>query len=143
MQIEPVNGAAEVKLFHDYMVKVAGKVAIIGTRNFVINVDEYVAPSEITEVITGGARGVDTSAMDFATKHGIPLTVFKPKYKLYGGGAPFIRNREIVDRAEHVIAFWDRESKGTKYTVNYALQQKKPVTIIYPETLNQDETKTC
>ena len=106
------------------------KIAIVGSRNITVpNLGDYLPP-ECTELVSGGAKGVDTCARLFAETHGIPITEFLPNYARYRGGAPLVRNRQIVDYADAVIAFWDGRSKGTAHTVAYAREQGKPVTVI-------------
>lgn len=95
------------------------KIAIIGSRSIKsIDLNEYVSDND--EIVSGGARGIDTLAAEFARQRGIKLTEFLPEYEKYGKAAPIIRNKQIVDYADKVIAFWDGKSKGTKHTVEYA-----------------------
>ncbi len=106
------------------------KIAIIGSRNLTAeNLGEYLPP-ECTEIVSGGAKGIDSCAADYARANGLTLTEFLPDYKKYGRGAPLVRNKQIVDYADLVIAFWNGESKGTRFTVNYAQKQGKPVKIV-------------
>ena len=106
------------------------KIAIVGSRNVIIeNFDDYI-PSECTEIVSGGARGIDTCARLWAEKKTLTVTEFLPDYARYGRGAPMVRNRLIVDYADAVVAFWDGKSKGTAYTVTYAQKQGKPVSVI-------------
>lgn len=106
------------------------KIAIIGSRNLTAeNFGEYLPP-ECTEIVSGGAKGIDSCAADYARANGLTLTEFLPDYKKYGRGAPLVRNKQIVDYADLVIAFWNGESKGTRFTVNYAQKQGKPVKIV-------------
>lgn len=56
--------------------------------------------------------------------------IIRPNYKLYGRGGAIIRNKEIVEIADEVLAFWDGKSKGTKSTIDFALKSKKPVTVV-------------
>ena len=106
------------------------KIAIIGSRNLSIDdLHEYISP-ECTEIVSGGACGVDSSAEKFATEHNIKLTVFLPEYEKYGRAAPIIRNRQIVDYADTIIAFWDGCSKGTLSVIKYCEKTKKPCSII-------------
>lgn len=111
------------------------KIAIIGSRNiYITNLEDYL-PSKITEIISGGAKGVDTCAKEYAIKHNIKLTEFLPNYNQYGNNAPIIRNRLIVNEADKVLAIWDGLSRGTKYTIDYAKECGKvvDVVIIKPE----------
>ena len=106
------------------------KVAIVGSRSINIsNIDEYL-PSECTEIVSGGAQGVDSSAADYARKSGIKLMLFLPEYQKYGHGAPIVRNKKIVDYADTVIAFWDGQSKGTLSVIKYCKRIGKPCKII-------------
>jgi len=43
----------------------------------------------------------------------------------------FIRNQQIVDACDMVLAFWDGKSKGTQHTISLAKAQKKPTFIVY------------
>lgn len=106
------------------------KVGVVGSRNLIINdMDNYI-PTECTEIISGGAKGVDKCAADYAKSKGIKLTEILPKYNLYGRGAPLIRNKKIVEESDIIIAFWDEKSKGTKFVIDYANKLKKPCKVI-------------
>lgn len=81
--------------------------------------------------ISGGARGADSLAEKFIDLHKIPKHIILPDYRRYGKVAPLVRDREMVDIADYVLAFWDGESRGTKYTIGYAKEQGKPCEVIY------------
>ena len=64
------------------------KLAIIGSRNLTVtNLEDYIPP-ETTEIVSGGAKGIDTCAGEYAHAHGLPLTEFLPDYARYKRGAP-------------------------------------------------------
>lgn len=112
------------------------KIAIVGTRttgtvDFAGRMDALVGlmAEKPTEVISGGAKGYDTLAALWAKARRIKQTEHKPQYKEYGRAATFIRNRRIVDDADLVVAFWDGKSRGTKYTIDYAMKQDKTIVI--------------
>ena len=106
------------------------KIAIIGSRDLIIdNLGNYL-PEGITEIVSGGARGVDRSAADYARKNNIKLTEFLPDYARYRGGAPHKRNEQIAQYADEVIAFWDGTSKGTARTILLFQKLGKKVTVI-------------
>lgn len=91
------------------------KVAVIGSRGLrVDNLEKYL-PKETTEIVSGGARGIDTCAREYAVRNNIKLTEFLPEYERYGRSAPLKRNLLIIDYADYVLAFWDGKSYGTKY----------------------------
>ena len=99
------------------------KVAIIGSRNLYVNDLQKFIPSETTEIVSGGAKGIDTCAARYAASHNIKLTVFLPEYNRYGKAAPLKRNLKIIEYADLVIAFWDGKSKGTKFVINNCKKQ--------------------
>lgn len=105
------------------------KIAIIGSRNLKVeNLEKYL-PKDVSEIVSGGARGIDTSAKEYAVKNNIKLTEFLPEYDKYGRIAPLKRNDLIIDYADKVLAFWDGESHGTKYVINKCKQKNKPITV--------------
>ena len=105
------------------------KVAVVGSRGIEVPDLEKYLPECVTEIVSGGARGVDTCARVYATRNGIKLTEFLPDYSTYGRSAPIVRNRLIVAYADEIIAFWDRSSHGTKFVIDYARQLGKKVTV--------------
>ena len=105
------------------------KVAIIGSRGLNIeNLEKYL-PDNVTEIITGGAKGVDTSAKEYALAHGIPLTEFLPEYNKYRRAAPLKRNQTIIEHADLVLAFWDGTSRGTKYVIDTCKKNGVPIEV--------------
>lgn len=94
------------------------KVAVIGSRGLsVTDLGRYL-PENTTEIVSGGARGVDTSAIEYALSHGIKLTEFLPEYTRFGRSAPLKRNITIIEYADIVLAFWDGKSRGTKFVID-------------------------
>lgn len=94
------------------------KVAVIGSRGLsVTDLGRYL-PENTTEIVSGGAKGVDTSAREYALSHGIKLTDFLPEYTKYGRSAPLKRNITIIEYSDIVLAFWDGKSRGTKYVID-------------------------
>lgn len=94
------------------------KVAVIGSRGLsVSNLGRYL-PENTTEIVSGGAKGVDTSAREYALSHGIKLTEFLPEYTKYGRSAPLKRNITIIEYSDIVLAFWDGKSRGTKFVID-------------------------
>ena len=89
---------------------------------------------KITEVITGGARGIDSIAFQTAGSAGIRNIQFLPDRKKFPGKrilkAFQERNRQIVDRCDVLLAVWDGRSRGTKNTLDYAHQIHKPAFLV-------------
>lgn len=106
------------------------KVAIIGSRSLDIqNIGKYL-PENVTEIVSGGAKGIDSCAADYASHHGIKLTVFSPEYEKYGKAAPLKRNLQIIEYSDIIIAFWEGKSKGTKYVIDTCQKKNKPLQVI-------------
>lgn len=94
------------------------KVAVIGSRGLsVTDLGRYL-PENTTEIVSGGAKGVDTSAREYALSHGIKLTEFLPEYTKYGRSAPLKRNITIIEYSDIVLAIWDGKSRGTKFVID-------------------------
>ena len=93
------------------------KTAIIGSRN--LNVSDFTPylPEGTTEIVSGGAKGIDQSAKAFALANNLKYTEFLPDYARYKRGAPLKRNIEIIEYADVVLAFWDGQSRGTKFVI--------------------------
>ena len=94
------------------------KVAVIGSRGLSVSDLGRYLPENTTEIVSGGARGVDTSAREYALSHGIKLTEFLPEYTRFGRSAPLKRNITIIEYADIVLAFWDGKSRGTKFVID-------------------------
>lgn len=113
------------------------KIAIVGTRNPGISYQEWeklllpeINLGEVSLIVSGGAKGIDTYAKLFAGRHHIPLMEFVPNYALYGRNATLRRNIQIVKEANRIFAFPSNESRGTLHTINEAKKLGKPVNII-------------
>ena len=106
------------------------KIAVIGSRNLAVDdIDKYI-PAECEEIVSGGARGIDKCAEEYAKAKGLTLTVFLPDYERYGRGAPIVRNKQIVDYADSIVAFWDGASRGTKSVIDYCGKTGKDCTVV-------------
>ena len=108
------------------------KVAVIGSRNLTVsNLGTYL-PEGTTEIVSGGAAGVDACAREYAQRHGLKLTEYLPEYARYGRAAPLKRNITIIENADLVLAFWDGASRGTKYVIDNCKKRNIPVKIYMP-----------
>ena len=75
---------------------------------------------EITEVVSGTARGFDTLGEMYAKKFNINVSRFPADWNKYGKGAGYIRNSDMADYADALIAFWDGKSRGTRNMIQLA-----------------------
>ena len=105
------------------------KVAVVGSRS-IKNVDlAKFLPENTTEIVSGGADGVDSCARAYALENGIPLKEFLPEYNKYGKRAPLERNLLIIDYADIVFAFWDGKSTGTVHVIKNCKKVGKEIQI--------------
>jgi len=100
------------------------KYAFVGSRDWhdaatVRRFIDALAPD--ATVISGGARGVDTIAVEYARERGLHTEVFEADWQAHGRSAGPLRNAEIVAAADVVVAFWDGKSAGTRDTIQRAL----------------------
>lgn len=113
------------------------KIAIIGSRTFVDEqrgkerINKILTDNNIlvNEVISGGAKGADSIAEIFAKENNIPITIFKPDWSI-GRHAGLLRNSQIIDECDVVIALWDGKSNGTKDSIKKAEKSGKKVFIV-------------
>ncbi len=102
------------------------RVAVVGSRSLTqINLQECL-PHDTTEIISGGAKGVDQLAKAYAEEHHIKYVEFLPDYVRYGRAAPLKRNDEIIRQADLVLIFWDGSSHGTAYVIRRCEELDKP-----------------
>ena len=105
------------------------KIAIVGSRSITVNnLGDYL-PENTTEIVSGGAIGVDRSARNYAKTHNIKLKEFLPEYERYGRSAPLKRNLQIIDYADEVIAFWDGMSHGTRFVIENCKRKNVPIKV--------------
>lgn len=120
------------------------KIAVVGSREFynkdfvIKTVRAIFEPGRLKnnvqyegahEFVSGGAIGVDSWAEEVVRSMACKCYIFKPDWTQYGKSAGFIRNKLIIDAADKVIAFWDGKSKGTKSSIDLAINAGKPVDV--------------
>ena len=128
------------------------KIAVVGSREF--NYKDFVFYTLRREyyqlydgtIISGGAKGVDTWAIDVLNEVNsefdgteLKVQIFIPDWDKYGKRAGFLRNELIINEADHVIAFWDGESKGTKHSIDLAIKTNKPIDIYIRKTIKEEK----
>ena len=81
----------------------------------------------ITEIVSGGAKGVDSLGEKYAKQAGINLVIFPANWKAHGKAAGPIRNERMAlyaaedsSRPGALIAIWDGESRGTANMISHA-----------------------
>jgi hypothetical protein len=82
---------------------------------------------KITEIVSGAARGIDRLGEKYGYENKIPVIQFPAKWNELGRSAGYIRNAEMAEYADALIAIWDRKSKGTKHMIDLARSKKLKV----------------
>ena len=115
-------------------------VGIVGSRRWksraaVETLVNTLSPN--TTVVSGGARGVDSWAAEYARKRGLKVIEFLPDLPLNGNPqweytkAYHARNRQIAEHSHVVYAFVAPDRKGgTENTIKHAEDLGVPVNII-------------
>ena len=112
------------------------KLLIVGSRSFTDyermenEIFRQYSVDQIDAVISGGAKGADSLARLFAINHEIQFIEHLPDWNRLGKKAGILRNMTMVDEADEVIAFWDGESRGTAFTIQYAKEKQKPLYVV-------------
>ena len=116
------------------------KLIIAGGRDFVdskkmhLALDLLANHGDLKEyavsIVTGMARGADMLGREFALAFNIKRYEFPADWNQYGKAAGFIRNKQMGDFADGLLAFWDGESRGTKQMIEYMQSLNKPVHIV-------------
>lgn len=75
---------------------------------------------DVSEVVSGGARGTDRLGELWARRHNIPVKTFSARWGQFGLAAGPRRNKEMADYADALIALWDGRSRGTKDMIDKA-----------------------
>lgn len=106
------------------------KILIIGSRSITnIDLSQYI-PENVELIISGGAKGVDSLAEEYADKHKISKLIMYPQYERFRRGAPLKRNETMIELADYVLIFWDGQSKGTKYSIDYSQKMGKEIKVV-------------
>lgn len=104
------------------------KTIIAGSRSiqnihFLIEAIESI-DWQITEIVSGKARGVDHLGELWANFMNIPVKEFPAEWKKYGKSAGYKRNSQMADYADALIAIWDGESSGTDHMIKLARKKE-------------------
>ena len=104
------------------------KLIVSGGRSFEANDLHFAAMerifdfNQITEVVSGGARGADQFGEEYAKMRDIPIKQFLPEWDRLGKVAGFKRNFDMAKYADAVVIF--AGGKGTAHMLKVAKEQK-------------------
>lgn len=114
------------------------KIGIVGSRTF-NDYDKLLETMSLFNeahclfdtIVSGGAKGADSAGEAWGKYWNIKIEKYLPDWDKHGKAAGFIRNQQIVDNSDMIVAFWDGESRGTADTIEKAKKAKKPTFIVY------------
>lgn len=107
------------------------RVAIVGGRSFRAYhhleevMDALHKKYNFTVVVCGEAAGADSLGKQWAINKGIKVESHKPNWDKFGRGAGHIRNCEMLNVSDGVVAFWNLFSPGTSHMINIAHKNNK------------------
>ena len=81
-------------------------------------------------IISGCARGADTLGLRYASENTFDVEEYPADWDKYGKKAGYVRNVEMAENADALIAFWDGKSKGTKHMIDIATERNLPIRVI-------------
>ena len=79
------------------------------------------------DIISGHVVGAGRLGERFAEEYSVDYKVFMPEWDKYGKSAGIIRNEEMANLADILIAFWDGESAGTRHMIKCTGKLDKPI----------------
>ena len=80
-------------------------------------------------IVSGTANGADKLGEQFARFMGYPIKQFPANWDEFGKAAGHIRNREMAEYSDALVAFWDGESKGTSGMIGEAEKRNLKVKV--------------
>lgn len=93
-------------------------------NNILKNVDDEI------EIICGGAIGADSMGALYGKEMGYKIKYFIPDWNNLGKKAGILRNCDMADYADALIAFWNNSSKGTRHMIEYARKNELKIRVI-------------
>lgn len=111
------------------------RVIIAGSRDFddyallQEHADYMLSRQEDIEIVSGGASGADALGERYAKDRGYKLKIFPADWVKYGRRAGPIRNREMAEYADALLAYWDGKSRGTQNMIEEARARGLKVSI--------------
>ena len=95
--------------------------------NLLANYDDL--PKQI-EIVSGHDLGTDRLGEIWAERHNVKITTFPANWQLHGKRAGYLRNIEMAEYADALVAFWDGMSKVTKHMIDIAKSKNLQVRVI-------------
>jgi len=85
--------------------------------------------NEIEGVVCGMAKGVDMSGYEWAIKNKKKVEIFPANWDKHGKRAGYLRNVEMGEFGDALIAIWDGTSRGTAMMIDIMERKRKAIYI--------------
>lgn len=82
------------------------------------------------EVVCGEARGADGLGKRYAIEHNLTVHRFPADWNTHGKSAGYIRNKQMAEFADGLIAFWDGSSRGTRHMIDLATKKGLKIAVV-------------
>lgn len=83
-------------------------------------IDQCPWKAQISLVVSGTARGADAFGEVWAGMNNVPIKRYPADWNKHGKAAGFLRNKQMAENADALIAVWDGMSRGTKSMIQLA-----------------------
>lgn len=87
---------------------------------------------EPTAILEGGAKGIDAAAKAHLSNY-YPVRSYPADWDKYGKGAGPVRNRQMAQDGDCLLAIRDYRSPGTGNMIETMASMHKPVLIVHPD----------
>lgn len=82
------------------------------------------------EIVSGTAKGADKLGEEYAKLRGYSIAYFPADWASFGKRAGYLRNQQMANFSDALIAFWDGSSKGTKHMIDISKNKNMPTRIV-------------
>jgi hypothetical protein len=116
------------------------KVIVAGGRDFndyalaekVLHqaVDRLQANGYEMVIVSGMARGADRIGREYGHHFHVQVDEFPADWDTHGKRAGYLRNEQMANHADGLIAFWDGKSRGTMHMIETMKKLGKPIRIV-------------
>ena len=115
------------------------KVVVAGGRDFTNynllkkKVDNILSQKKLTHkilILSGKSIGADCLGEIYALENNLEILSYPADWDKFGKKAGVKRNAEMINDADALIAFWNGNSRGTKYMIDIATKKGKMIRVI-------------
>ena len=112
------------------------RVIVAGSRDFSdyellkSKLDSLLSNKNDIEIVSGTCKGADLLGERYGNENNYPINKFPADWKTFGKRAGPLRNKEMADNADALIAFWDGTSRGTSGMIEIAKSNGLQVRVI-------------